>query len=176
MIQQLIAGASKQGKAFQGLGIVRVFADAVSQRAARGAAEFRIIHIFLCSKSQRGAFIVPIYAYKCAACGHEQDVLQKVSDEPLTVCPSCGASSFAKQVTAAGFQLKGSGWYVTDFRDSSKKKDGSSSADKPSEPASAAESTNQAKPASEDKPSAAAPAPAPAAPAPAPTPTPASSK
>jgi len=66
---------------------------------------------------------MPIYAYKCASCGHAKDVLQKISDLPLSVCPACGAASFAKQVTAAGFQLKGSGWYVTDFRDSNKKKD-----------------------------------------------------
>ncbi|HTJ99082.1 MAG TPA: FmdB family zinc ribbon protein [Bordetella sp.] len=59
---------------------------------------------------------MPIYAYKCGACGHAKDVLQKISDAPLTVCPECGASAFSKQVTAAGFQLKGSGWYVTDFR------------------------------------------------------------
>jgi len=118
---------------------------------------------------------VPIYAYKCAACGHEKDVLQKVSDEPLTVCPSCGAPSFAKQVTAAGFQLKGSGWYVTDFRDGSKKKDGGSGEDKPSESPSSADATNKTKTPSDDKPSGATPAPAPAAnaPAPAPTPTPA---
>jgi len=59
---------------------------------------------------------MPIYAYRCAACGHAKDVLQKISDPVLNVCPACGASSFKKQVTAAGFQLKGSGWYVTDFR------------------------------------------------------------
>ncbi|WP_040512680.1 FmdB family zinc ribbon protein [Limnobacter sp. MED105] len=59
---------------------------------------------------------MPIYAYRCEACGFEKDVLQKLSDAPLTQCPSCGQPSFAKQVTAAGFQLKGSGWYVTDFR------------------------------------------------------------
>ena len=59
---------------------------------------------------------MPIYAYRCTACGHARDVLQKISDPVLTVCPACGAESFAKQVTAAGFQLKGSGWYVTDFR------------------------------------------------------------
>jgi putative FmdB family regulatory protein len=59
---------------------------------------------------------MPIYAYRCEACGFEKDVLQKLSDAPLTQCPSCGQASFAKQVTAAGFQLKGSGWYVTDFR------------------------------------------------------------
>lgn len=59
---------------------------------------------------------MPIYAYKCGSCGHAKDVLQKLSDAPLTVCPACGAESFTKQVTAAGFQLKGSGWYVTDFK------------------------------------------------------------
>ena len=59
---------------------------------------------------------MPIYAYRCEACGFAKDVLQKISDQPLTVCPECGKESFKKQVTAAGFQLKGSGWYVTDFR------------------------------------------------------------
>ena len=59
---------------------------------------------------------MPIYAYKCESCGHSKDVLQKMSDAPLTVCPNCGAPAFKKQVTAAGFQLKGSGWYVTDFK------------------------------------------------------------
>ena len=59
---------------------------------------------------------MPIYAYRCTTCGHAKDVLQKVSDPLLTECPACGAATFAKQVTAAGFQLKGSGWYVTDFR------------------------------------------------------------
>ncbi|MGY8523624.1 FmdB family zinc ribbon protein [Paracidovorax citrulli] len=60
---------------------------------------------------------MPIYAYRCDACGHGRDVLQKMSDAPLTDCPSCNsAGTFKKQLTAAGFQLKGSGWYVTDFR------------------------------------------------------------
>ncbi len=59
---------------------------------------------------------MPIYAYKCGSCGHAKDALQKISDAPLTVCPACGAEAFTKQITAAGFQLKGSGWYVTDFR------------------------------------------------------------
>ena len=59
---------------------------------------------------------MPIYAYRCEACGFAKDVLQKISDDPLTVCPSCNQDSFRKQLTAAGFQLKGSGWYVTDFR------------------------------------------------------------
>lgn len=64
---------------------------------------------------------MPIYAYKCSSCGHAQDVLQKMSDPLLTVCPECGQSTYVKQVTAAGFQLKGSGWYVTDFRDNGSK-------------------------------------------------------
>jgi putative FmdB family regulatory protein len=59
---------------------------------------------------------MPIYAYRCESCGHAKDVLQKMSDPLLTTCPACGAESFKKQLTAAGFQLKGSGWYVTDFR------------------------------------------------------------
>ncbi|MBC7378622.1 MAG: zinc ribbon domain-containing protein [Burkholderiaceae bacterium] len=59
---------------------------------------------------------MPIYAYKCESCGQSKDVLQKMSDTPLSVCPFCGKATFVKQVTAAGFQLKGSGWYATDFR------------------------------------------------------------
>jgi putative FmdB family regulatory protein len=59
---------------------------------------------------------MPIYAYRCEACGFAKDVLQKISDAPLTDCPECGKAEFRKQLTAAGFQLKGSGWYVTDFR------------------------------------------------------------
>ncbi|MDH3459553.1 MAG: zinc ribbon domain-containing protein [Burkholderiaceae bacterium] len=59
---------------------------------------------------------MPIYAYRCTSCGHAKDVLQKVSDPVLTGCPACGAPTFAKQLTAAGFQLKGSGWYATDFK------------------------------------------------------------
>lgn len=59
---------------------------------------------------------MPIYAYKCDACGHAKDVLQKMSDAPLTECPACGAPKFSKQLTAPGFQLKGTGWYATDFK------------------------------------------------------------
>ncbi|MBI3284014.1 MAG: zinc ribbon domain-containing protein [Burkholderiales bacterium] len=59
---------------------------------------------------------MPIYAYRCEECGFAKDVLQKISDAPLSDCPTCGKSTFKKQVTAAGFQLKGSGWYATDFR------------------------------------------------------------
>jgi len=61
---------------------------------------------------------MPIYAYKCESCGFAKDVLQKMSDPLLTDCPTCGKPSFQKQVTAAGFQLKGSGWYATDFKGS----------------------------------------------------------
>jgi putative FmdB family regulatory protein len=80
---------------------------------------------------------MPIYAYRCADCGHTKDVLQKLSDPALTTCPSCGAQSFSKQVTAAGFQLKGSGWYVTDFRGGSGSSGGTSapSTDTKPEPA-----------------------------------------
>jgi putative FmdB family regulatory protein len=63
---------------------------------------------------------MPIYAYKCSACGFAKDALQKISAAPLTTCPSCNKETFSKQVTAAGFQLKGSGWYVTDFREGNK--------------------------------------------------------
>ena len=59
---------------------------------------------------------MPIYVYKCASCGFAQDEMQKVSDTPLTVCPSCGQAHYAKQVTAPGFALKGTGWYATDFK------------------------------------------------------------
>jgi len=63
---------------------------------------------------------MPIYEYRCADCGFQDEYLQKVSEPPLTVCPSCGKPSFQKLLSAAGFQLKGSGWYATDFRGSGK--------------------------------------------------------
>ena len=75
---------------------------------------------------------MPIYAYRCTACGHAKDVLQKIADPVLTTCPACGAETFQKQLTAAGFQLKGSGWYATDFK-------GGSAAAASSEPAKTAE-------------------------------------
>lgn len=62
---------------------------------------------------------MPIYAYRCGACGHTKDVLQKLSDPALTQCPACHAPAFGKQLTAPGFQLKGTGWYATDFKGSS---------------------------------------------------------
>ena len=64
---------------------------------------------------------MPIYEYKCAACGHQEEHLQKVSEKPLAKCPSCGKKKYKKQLSAAGFQLKGSGWYATDFKTSGKK-------------------------------------------------------
>ncbi|MDS4015969.1 MAG: FmdB family zinc ribbon protein [Candidatus Accumulibacter sp.] len=63
---------------------------------------------------------MPIYAYRCSACGCEKDHLQKLNDPELRVCPQCGQATYSKQVTAAGFQLKGSGWYVTDFKGGNK--------------------------------------------------------
>ena len=74
---------------------------------------------------------MPIYAYKCSSCGHERDVLQKVSEAPLADCPACGAASFSKQLTAAGFQLKGSGWYATDFKNGAAKPEGKPAEAKP---------------------------------------------
>ncbi|AMM23788.1 FmdB family zinc ribbon protein [Variovorax sp. PAMC 28711] len=115
---------------------------------------------------------MPIYAYKCSSCGFAKDALQKMSDAPLTVCPNCGASTFEKQVTAAGFQLKGSGWYVTDFRDGGGKKAAeskpaeSTAGDKPADASSGKSDAPAAPPASAPAPTS-APAAAPAA-APAP--------
>lgn len=63
---------------------------------------------------------MPIYAYRCGSCGFEKDVLQKMSDAPLTACPECHAETFSKQLTAPGFHLKGSGWYATDFKGDAK--------------------------------------------------------
>lgn len=132
---------------------------------------------------------MPIYAYRCGACGHAKDVLQKISDPVLTTCPACGAEAYSKQVTAAGFQLKGSGWYVTDFRggnNAAAKKDDSEGMGKEGDKAGAGEAApsdgagSDAKPAKAGEATAAAPksetpaksggsaasaAPAPAAPA-----------
>jgi putative FmdB family regulatory protein len=83
---------------------------------------------------------MPIYAYRCDACGHAKDVLQKMSDPQLTECPSCGKAEFKKQLTAAGFQLKGTGWYVTDFRKGGAKK-GATTVD-----ANASDAKSEAKP------------------------------
>jgi putative FmdB family regulatory protein len=116
---------------------------------------------------------MPIYAYRCGACGHAKDVLQKLSDPVLTTCPACGAEAFSKQVTAAGFQLKGSGWYVTDFRNGNNgapaaKKDDAAPAEGAAPAAPAASDAAAAPAATPATPGAAAPAPAPAAAPPAP--------
>ena len=65
---------------------------------------------------------MPIYAYACTSCGLKKDVMQKMSDAPLSVCPECGKATISKQLTAAGFQLKGSGYYATDFKNGVKPK------------------------------------------------------
>jgi putative FmdB family regulatory protein len=105
---------------------------------------------------------MPIYAYRCAECGAHKDILQKLSDPPATECPSCGKPALEKQVTAAGFQLKGSGWYATDFKNSGSKpaesKDSKGSAD--SKPAESGDSATKAA-----APEAASATPAPAVPA-----------
>lgn len=74
---------------------------------------------------------MPIYAYRCSQCGFEKDVLQKMSDLPLNTCPECQTESFSKQLTAAGFQLKGSGWYQTDFKGGAKAAAKAPAADNP---------------------------------------------
>ncbi|HDR9508047.1 FmdB family transcriptional regulator [Burkholderia cepacia] len=112
---------------------------------------------------------MPIYAYRCEACGFAKDVLQKMSDAPLSQCPECGKDAFRKQVTAAGFQLKGSGWYVTDFRGGSGGTSAPASASGDAAPAAAAAATPAAdapaaSSSSESTTTSAAPAPA-AAPA-----------
>ncbi len=65
---------------------------------------------------------MPIYEYRCEACGEEHEALQKMSEPPLRICPRCGEDRLRKQLTAPGFQLKGSGWYETDFKDNGKEK------------------------------------------------------
>ncbi|MDA8383310.1 MAG: zinc ribbon domain-containing protein [Betaproteobacteria bacterium] len=66
---------------------------------------------------------MPIYEYRCSSCGFQKEYIQKMADAPLTSCPECGRESFAKMLSAAGFQLKGSGWYQTDFKGGAKKKE-----------------------------------------------------
>ena len=83
---------------------------------------------------------MPIYEYRCQACGHELDKLQKMSDAPLIDCPACGESTLKKLISASGFRLSGSGWYETDFKQNNKRNivnDKSSAAD------AAGESSNQ---------------------------------
>jgi len=101
---------------------------------------------------------MPIYAYKCESCGFAKDVLQKMSDAVLTDCPSCGAAAFKKQLTAAGFQLKGTGWYATDFKGGAAATSATATAAE-----TAPKSTSDAKPAESASVPAAVSTPAPAA-------------
>ena len=87
---------------------------------------------------------MPIYAYRCDECGFAKDVLQKMSDPVLTVCLSCGKPSFKKQLTAAGFQLKGTGWYATDFRGGAAPSTGTASGPVDAAPTPAAASDSKA--------------------------------
>lgn len=78
---------------------------------------------------------MPIYAYRCSSCGFEKDHLQKLHDAPLHTCPSCGKETYARMLTAAGFQLKGSGWYETDFKNSGSKASAPAKSETPASPA-----------------------------------------
>lgn len=64
---------------------------------------------------------MPIYEYQCRACGNEHEALQKIAAEPLLICPACNEPELLKKISAAGFRLKGSGWYETDFKSGNKK-------------------------------------------------------
>jgi putative FmdB family regulatory protein len=133
------------------------------RKRSQGPRRF-IIEGFALSKTRTDpSHAMPIYAYRCEECGHAHDALQKMSDAPLVDCPACGKPALKKQLTAAGFQLKGGGWYATDFRSGNKAADsnatssatGTSLADSPA-----------AAPAAAPAPAAAStPAPTPAAPA-----------
>jgi putative FmdB family regulatory protein len=89
---------------------------------------------------------MPIYEYRCGACGFQKEFLQRLNDKPLAVCPECGKRAFNKMVTAAGFQLKGTGWYATDFRGGAKSTTASDGSDaKPSDAKTADVKTGDAK-------------------------------
>lgn len=90
---------------------------------------------------------MPIYEYRCGSCGHEKEVLQRISDKPLSQCPECGKRTFRKLVSAAGFQLKGTGWYATDFKNNGKKP--AAKADKAADSSKPAESTAKDSPKTE---------------------------
>ena len=101
---------------------------------------------------------MPIYEYRCESCGHEREKMQKLADAPLTDCPACGQATLKKKISAAGFRLKGSGWYETDFKSGDKKKNlhdggakgGGDGAGKASEPKAPA--ATESKPSGEAKP------------------------
>lgn len=93
---------------------------------------------------------MPIYEYECTACGQQLEKIQKMSDDPLVTCPACGADQLRKKISAVGFQLKGTGWYATDFKNSGKPKETSteSKSDSKSESTPKSETKTDAKPAS----------------------------
>ncbi len=88
---------------------------------------------------------MPIYEYECASCGEQLESIQKISDPPLTECPACKQPALRKLVSAAAFHLKGSGWYVTDFKDKSAAKDKSDSKDNKTTPKTASPAADSAK-------------------------------
>ena len=88
---------------------------------------------------------MPIYEYRCAECGFQEEYLQKISEPPLTVCPSCGKPKFAKLVSAAGFQLKGSGWYATDFKGGAKRANDKADAKTDAKPEAKADAKSETK-------------------------------
>ena len=88
---------------------------------------------------------MPIYEYRCSACGHQEDHLLKLSDAPLTKCPACGKKKYQKQLTAAGFQLKGSGWYASDFKGGKKETEAKPDAKAETKSATKAESKAETK-------------------------------
>ena len=89
---------------------------------------------------------MPIYEYRCTDCGFQDEYLQKLSEAPLTACPSCGKATFRKLVSAAGFQLKGSGWYATDFKGSGKPAAAKAEAQGEATPQAKSEAKPEAKP------------------------------
>jgi putative FmdB family regulatory protein len=134
---------------------------------------------------------MPIYEYACPDCGHLNDHLQKLADAPIAACPKCASTQYYKKISAAGFALKGTGWYVTDFRNgNSGQKPGDKPGDKagdkkegdaaatpaPAAATPAAKEGNTTSPSTSAAPAAAPAAPAAAAPAPAPAPSAANSK
>ncbi|CAH9014629.1 FmdB family zinc ribbon protein [Candidatus Nitrosacidococcus sp. I8] len=84
---------------------------------------------------------MPIYEYRCQACGHEIEVLQKITDTPLSQCPSCNTHQLSKLISAAGFRLKGGGWYETDFKSNKNKRNLASSSNASKEGSSNTESS-----------------------------------
>ncbi len=94
---------------------------------------------------------MPIYEYRCAECGHQEEHLQKVSERPLTKCPACGKSAYKKLLTAAGFQLKGSGWYATDFKTTGKKSEKKAEAKSETKSETKPEAKSDSKPGSKPK-------------------------